>query len=340
MTFSTSSFLKWYIKNQRILPWREDPTPYHVYLSEMMLQQTQVKKVLPYYIRFLEAYPSIDSLASATLKEVNLLWQGLGYYSRAKNLLEGAKTIAKIHSFPHSKEDLLKISGIGEYTAKAICAIAFHQKEIAVDGNLIRVYSRFQEDKEKNLSLLKRNAEAFFKKALQKEDPSSFNQALMDLGEMVCLPNGMPLCVSCPLKEGCKAYKHSTQLLYPPKKEKKERKQVDMTVLLFRYQDKIFIHKREDKGLLASLYEYLNVPKELEKSELERNLKEHGILFSKILSLRKEKHAFSHILWKMTPYRIETEALDIPYPGEWIALKDLGTRYPMPSAFKKIKIEK
>lgn len=334
------SLIKWYNKNRRILPWREDPTPYHVYLSEAMLQQTQVKKVLPYYERFLCVYPSIDSLSKATLEEVNLLWQGLGYYSRAKNLLEGAKSTAKLPSFPNTKEELLKIPGVGEYTAKAILSIAFHKKEIAIDGNLIRVYSRFEEEGEKNPILMKKKAEEFLKGVLQKEDPSSFNQALMDLGEMVCLPNGAPLCESCPLKEACKSYMHKSQLLYPPKKEKKERKEVDMSVFLFCYQDEIFIHQREDKGLLASLYEYPNIEEKRTRKEVEERLQKDGIAFTSIIPLDKERHVFSHILWKMNPFQIEVKNTNIPYSGKWVKIKELGTLYPMPTAFGKIKIEK
>lgn len=333
------ALIKWYNENRRILPWREDPTPYHVYLSEVMLQQTQVKKVLPYYEKFLSVHPSIDSLAKASLEEINLLWQGLGYYSRAKHLLEGAKTIAILPSFPNSMEELRKIPGVGEYTAKAILSIAFHQKEIAVDGNLIRVYSRYQEDKEKNLNVLKKNAEEFLRKSLQKEDPSSFNQALMDLGEMVCLPNGIPLCEKCPFKEGCKSYKHNTQLNYPLRQEKKEKKEVDMTLFLFCYKDEIFIRQRKSKGLLASLYEYPNIEKKLSSEELEDYLKEKGILFSNIQALEKRKHTFSHILWKMTPYRIEVLHQDTPYKGKWVKREDLGNLYPMPTAFGKIKID-
>lgn len=332
------ALIRWYNENRRILPWREYPTPYHVYLSEMMLQQTQVKKVLPYYEKFLSVYPSINLLAKASLEEVNLLWQGLGYYSRAKHLLEGAKTIANLPSFPNSMEELRKMPGIGEYTAKAILSIAFHQKEIAVDGNLIRVYSRYREDNEKNLNLLKKNAEVFLRKSLQKEDPSSFNQALMDLGEMVCLPNGVPLCEKCPFKERCKSFKHNTQLNYPIKQEKKERKEVDVTLFLFRYQDRIFIRQREGKGLLASLYEYPNIEGKLSLKEMEGYLKEREISFSNVQMLEKAKHIFSHIQWQMMPYRIELLHPDIPYEGKWIKMKDLGNLYPMPTAFAKIKI--
>jgi A/G-specific adenine glycosylase len=252
------SLLDWYNANRRHMPWREDPTPYHVYLSEIMLQQTQVDTVTAYYLRFLEKFPTINKLSEASEEEVLKLWEGLGYYSRGRNLLRAARIVEKdFHgAIPSNKKDLLALPGVGTYTSKAVLSMAFHQKEIAVDGNLIRVYSRLEEKKEANAEKMKSLCEAFLRKQLKNEDPSFFNQALMDLGELVCLPRGFPLCDQCPLRAFCKARTDGAMMDYPLSKKAKEKRNESLTVCVLTYQGKIAIRQRKAEGLLASLYEF------------------------------------------------------------------------------------
>lgn len=332
------ALVDWYKANRRHLPWREDPTPYHVYLSETMLQQTQVAKVLPYYERFLEAYPTIESLAKASLSDIQILWQGLGYYSRAKNLLLGAKEIVSSSSFPSTSEELLKIKGIGPYSEKAIRAIAFHQKAIAIDGNLMRIYARLNADKEMNPNTLKLKAEAYLQRELNGQDPSAYNQALMDLGELICLPNGTPKCYLCPLSSFCKAKDLPNPESFSFKMRKAKRKDVPLTVFLFKKEDSLFLSKRKDDGLLGGLYEYPNIEKEMSFEEAASFLLKKGVRFEGIKPLPRKRHVFSHLLWKMSPYLIEEPSF-VPFIGEWIKRGDVGKKVALPSAFKKITLD-
>lgn len=333
------SLLEWYWANRRHMPWREDPTPYHVYLSEIMLQQTQVDTVIPYYLRFLDRFPTLSSLADADEEEVLKLWEGLGYYSRGRNLHRSAEKIKETFggAIPMDKASLLSLSGIGEYTSKAIRSIAFHQKEIAVDGNLIRVFSRLEESQEDNLQKMKDACENYFLHELQKEDPSAFNQALMDLGETVCLPHATPLCDQCPLFKYCKAGKDHTALAYPPPKKAKAKKTVPLTVFLLTHDGRIAIRKRPDEGLLASLYEFENVPGELSQMEAKDYLSSRGFVVSSIEDLGKGRHVFSHLVWMMRGYRVELGEIPSPSDALWVNKKEVLTKYPLPSAFDAFK---
>jgi A/G-specific adenine glycosylase len=334
-----TDLISWYGKARRHMPWREDPLPYHVYLSEIMLQQTQVDTVRAYYLRFLAKFPTINDLAQGSEEEVLKLWEGLGYYSRGRNLHQAALVVA--HSFhgeiPSAKEDLLSLPGIGEYTSRAIRAIAFHQKEIAVDGNLIRVYSRLAEDKEDRLETIKAHCEAYFKAALQREDPSSFNQALMDLGEMICLPKGLPLCEKCPLRAYCESAKDGTMLEYPTPKKAKEKKREDWTVLLLETKDEIALLKRPEEGLLASLYQFPMIEGKRSESEIEAFLEGQGITPLSLERIGEKEHVFSHLVWDLRGYRIRLAAKPAQSPYLWVPKKALKEAYPFPSAFSFFK---
>jgi A/G-specific adenine glycosylase len=317
------------------MPWREDPTPYHVYLSEIMLQQTQVDTVRAYYLRFLKKFPTIQGLAAASEEEVLKLWEGLGYYSRGRNLHKAAIKIVSDFggNIPSKKEDLLSLPGIGAYTSRAILAIGFHQKEIAVDGNLIRVFSRLSETNEGNLEKMKAFCEAFYKKELQEEDPSKFNQALMDLGEMVCLPHGEALCASCPLANYCKAHHDGLVKDYPPEKKAKEKRVEEKTILLFTREEKVALRKRPETGLLASLYEFPSFEGKLTKDQVVSHLKKEGFPVTSVEELGASNHVFSHLVWQMVGYRINL-AEKIDQAGfVWATKKELSKTYPVPSAF-------
>jgi A/G-specific adenine glycosylase len=327
--------IAWYELHRRHMPWREDPTPYHVYLSEIMLQQTQVDTVRSYYLRFLKRFPTIQSLSEASEEEVLKLWEGLGYYSRGRNLHKAALKIVTDFGgvIPSSKEDLLTLPGIGSYTSRAILSIGFHQKEIAVDGNLIRVFSRLKESKEENLEKMKALCEAFYQKELQEEDPSKFNQALMDLGEMVCLPHGEALCGECPFASYCQAHRDRVVSAYPPEKKAKEKRVEEKTILLFSYQDGVALHKRSDTGLLASLYEFPSFEGKWTKEQLLSFLDKEGIAYDSVEPLGESNHVFSHLIWQMVGYRI---LLAKPYEKAdwvWANKKQLNKTYPIPSAF-------
>jgi A/G-specific adenine glycosylase len=325
----------WYEQNRRHIPWREDPLPYHVYLSEIMLQQTQVDTVRSYYERFLKAFPTITDLAKASEDQVLKLWEGLGYYSRGRNLHNAAEEIVAHFGgeVPMAKEDLLSLPGIGAYTARAIRAIGFHQKEIAVDGNLIRVYSRLAEDPESNLEAMKEHCESFFLMELQDEDPSSFNQALMDLGEMVCLPKGEPLCDVCPFKANCLAHQHQSIAYYPAPKKAKEKREESWTVLLFVTGDEVAIQQRPSSGLLASLYQFPMLQGIRNKDELKKS----KYAIQSCVDLGKATHTFSHLVWHLQGYRIEVQEPFKEAGLLWVKIADLKKRYSIPSAFAYYK---
>jgi A/G-specific adenine glycosylase len=328
--------ITWYEAHRRHMAWREDPTPYHVYLSEIMLQQTQVDTVRAYYDRFLIRFPTIQDLASAPEDEVLKLWEGLGYYSRGRNLHKAAQVIVRDFggNLPEKKSDLLSLPGIGEYTSRAIRSIAFHQKEIAVDGNLIRVYARLCEDSEEFGDKIKGFCESYFLKQLQNEDPSHFNQALMDLGEMVCLPKGLPLCESCPLKAYCRSKADGTMLSYPLSKKAKEKRQEEWTVLVVSSDEEIALIKRPDSGLLASLYQFPMLEGRLTPEQVSKRLKEMGLAFTSLENLGVTQHVFSHLVWDLQGYHVILTSKPNEPSFIWAKKKELKSTYPIPSAFR------
>ncbi len=327
--------LAWYQNAKRALPWREEPTPYHVWLSEIMLQQTRVEAVKSYYERFLHAFPSIETLAEAEEEKVLKLWEGLGYYSRARNLHKGAKAI--ISSFrgnlPCEPASLSQIPGIGEYTRNAILAIAFQKPFIAVDGNLMRLYARLEAKRFSAITpTLKKEAEAFFAEAFPLNRPGDFNQALMDLGELICLPNGKPLCEGCPCASFCQAHRLENEESYPGKRTKKEKKSRDVDVFLMEKDGKIAIEKRGEHGLLAGLYQFPNIEKRTTKGERTEWLKKRGLHPKEEKPIGGSKHIFTHIVWNMEGYRIKVE-------GEapnllFLSPQEIKGKYSIPSAFR------
>lgn len=334
------SLLSWYRRFGRLLPWRKkDASPYEVLLSETMLQQTQVSKVLGYYSRFIEKFSNLKSLSRANEEDVLKLWEGLGYYSRARNLLKAAKAIEENHGgvFPEDEEGLLSLPGIGAYTSQVILAIAFHKKAIAVDGNLLRVYSRLVECDEEDEGRKKGMCSAFLSGHLLKSDPSDYNQALMDLGELVCLPHGTPLCSSCPLLPFCRAAKKGTAMDYPKKKAKTIRKEKDLTVFLVRHKGLFLIRKRSEKGLLASLYEFPNVEGLLSRQEAQGLLEKEGFHVSSLDDLGKGKHVFSHLVWNMTAYQAEADSIPDGKDLLFVTKEEIERQYSLPSAFDFVR---
>lgn len=327
--------LEWFYKNKRELPWRSDPTPYHVWISEIMLQQTRVEAVKEYYKRFLNKLPDVSSLASVSDEELMKLWEGLGYYNRARNLKKAAGVIVKEYEgvIPGTYEELLTLPGIGSYTAGAISSIAYKKKVPAVDGNVLRVVMRV-------LGCFKNIDDAKTKKWLEEElikilpeDVSSFNQALMELGALVCVPNGEPHCMNCPLQKYCKTFEHSLFQEIPVRKEKKKRRIEEKTVFIFYSKGKVALLKRKETGLLAGLYEFPNYDKKMTQKEVLKYLKEKKIEALKIEELPFAKHIFSHVEWHMQGYKIILDDFFETEEYIWSDLKDLNEKYAIPSAF-------
>lgn len=286
--------LQWYDYNRRILPWREDPTPYHVWVSEIMLQQTRVEAVKGYYDRFLTRLPEISALASAEEEELLKLWEGLGYYNRVRNMQKAAQVVMEEYGgeMPADYERLRKLPGIGDYTAGAIASIAFGLLYPAVDGNVLRVMSRIacsEEDIAKEQTKKKLQADLT---AVMPKRSGDFNQSLMELGATVCLPNGKPLCDRCPVMHLCKAFHAERETELPVKSGKKERRIEKRVVYLAVCDGKVLLHRREKKGLLAGLWEFPNALIEGESKIQGKNTK-------------KAKHVFSHVEWHMEGVKIE-----------------------------------
>ncbi len=306
--------LTWYRKNARVLPWREDPSPYHVWVSEIMLQQTRVETVRPYFERFLQVLPDLEALASAEEETLLKLWEGLGYYNRVKNMQKAArKAIGEYGGLPCTAQELMTLPGIGPYTAGAVASIAFGQPEPAVDGNVLRVMTRLlaYEADITSASVRREIGEAL--RPHLSEDPSAFNQALMELGAVICLPNGAPRCEKCPVASLCSAHGTGEELRYPIKKAKKERKIVQKTIFLFEADGKTAVYRRPESGLLSGLWGFPETDDYLEPEETEFWLRERGFDPQEIEPLGEAKHVFSHLEWHMTGYRVRLRSLPERY---------------------------
>lgn len=253
--------VKWYQKQEKTLPWKQDKEPYHIWVSEIMLQQTRIEAVKKYYTRFMKELPTIQDLAVVPEEKLLKLWEGLGYYSRAKNLKKSAIQIQENNhgKMPTSYVELLKLPGIGEYTAGAIASISYNEKVPAVDGNVLRVVSRVLASKED--VLLPETKKKITNKLLEimPDEAGDFNEGLMELGEKVCLPNTVPLCATCPIQEFCMANKEDLTNEIPVRVKKQKRKIENKTVFILKYKNEIAIRKREKTGILANLYEFPNV---------------------------------------------------------------------------------
>ncbi|MBO5210279.1 MAG: A/G-specific adenine glycosylase [Lachnospiraceae bacterium] len=331
--------LAWYDRGRRILPWREEPTPYHVWLSEIMLQQTRVEAVKPYYDRFLKELPDIQSLADVEEERLLKLWEGLGYYNRARNLKKAALEIVNNYEgqMPGTYEELLKLPGIGSYTAGAIASIAFGNAVPAVDGNVLRILARLRMDDRDVLDVkVKKEIEEELADVIPKDRPGDFNQALMELGAMVCIPNGMAKCEECPWKELCQARSEDCVLEFPKKAPKKPRNIEKKTILVIRDEDKVALHKRPEKGLLAGMYEFPSMEGHQTEKRVLAYLKELGVWPLRIERLPAAKHIFSHKEWHMIGYVIrvdELERMQLKEPIFFVTPQETEQNYPIPAAF-------
>ena len=331
--------LAWYDRGRRILPWREEPTPYHVWLSEIMLQQTRVEAVKPYYDRFLKELPDIEHLAAVEEERLLKLWEGLGYYNRARNLKKAALQIVNDYDgqMPGNYEELIKLSGIGSYTAGAISSIAFGNAVPAVDGNVLRILARLRMDDRDILDAkVKKEIETELLDVIPKDRPGDFNQALMELGAMVCIPNGMAKCETCPWHELCKARKEESVLDFPKKTPKKPRNIEKKTILVIRDGEKVALRKRPEKGLLAGMYEFPSIEGHQKKEYVLSYLKELNVQPLRIEKLPVAKHIFSHKEWHMMGYVIRVDELERMQPREeliFVTPQETEHKFPIPSAF-------
>ena len=338
--------LKWYDTNKRVLPWRKDPTPYRVWISEIMLQQTRVEAVKPYFRRFMDAFPDIETLAEADEEHLLKLWEGLGYYNRARNLQKAAIQIMKEHGgkMPDSRKGLLGLCGIGSYTAGAIASIAFGRREPAVDGNVLRVIARFRQDSRLvDDPKVKEAVEQDLREIMPAARPGDFNQALMEIGACVCVPNGAPLCGSCPLAEVCMAHGTGTELDYPQKQKKAPRKIEERTILMVLDNDRMAIRRRNEKGLLAGMYEFPSIDGFCTAEEVAGYLRGKGLCILRVRPLEDAKHIFTHREWHMKGYMVRVDELASKpgkgMPEDWLYIEpwEIREKYPIPSAFGAYK---
>lgn len=358
LRYAVRPLLLWFRENARELPWRSEPAPYRVWVSEIMLQQTRIEAVKPYFARFMEAYPTIQDLAASEDDRLMKLWEGLGYYSRARNLKKAAVVAVEQYGgeLPGDYHALKKLPGIGPYTAGAIASIAFQLPYPAVDGNVLRVLSRLLADFS---DIGEAGAKAAAEKRLAKVIPQAggrpgdLNQAFMELGELICLPNGTPHCEECPWKGLCLAKRQDVISSLPVKMPKKGRKSEEKTVLLIQYGDGperlTGVRRRGEKGLLAGLYEFPSMEGKMTEKEIRRLIIQcFGTAEGwKVEILPEAKHIFTHIEWRMSGFRLWAPAGSNPgTAGENAALRDLmgelffagpdelKTVYPIPTAYK------
>lgn len=326
--------LPWYNQNARPLPWRQDTEPYHVWLSEIMLQQTRVEAVQKYYLRFLNQLPSIHALAEAPESQLFKLWEGLGYYNRARNLRKAACVIETQYNgrFPNQYADIYALPGIGAYTAGAIASICFNQPHAAVDGNVLRIITRMTENNAPiDRMQTKTEIAAQLEKVYPKNNCGQFTQALMELGATVCTPKS-PKCTMCPANEFCLAYAHGTMMQYPIKQPKKEKRLEEHTVFLLQYENKYALTKRTDSGLLSGLWQLPNVLGKLDVNQALHTADTFGVQPMELYKQLHRIHIFTHIKWQMTCYHILCASA--PSDFVWATAQEIQTAYALPTAFR------
>ena len=334
------ALLNWFYANHRILPFRSDPTPYHVWLSEIMLQQTRVSAALPYYERFLAALPDIPALAACEEEKLHKLWEGLGYYSRVRNLQKAAKIVCEQYGgeLPADYDALRALPGIGDYTAGAIASISFGLPVPAVDGNVLRVFSRLYNDD--GLITDPKVKRAFTARVMEHQPPAApgdYNQALMELGALVCVPNGAPLCEQCPLAHLCQARAAGTALSLPRKAAPKARRIEPVTLAVVRSPAGVLLQQRPEKGLLAGLWQPVLWENEtLTPDEARARLAALGVTCTPdaAKALRPAKHIFSHIEWQMQGYLFAADTQPAPAGCVWASPEQLA---PCPARSRRTR---
>lgn len=343
----------WFMREGRQLPWRvklpgqegeglKEPDPYRIWVSEIMLQQTRIETVKPYYRRFLQQLPDVAALAAAPLEELHKLWEGLGYYSRVRNMKTAAEQVMTDYGgkMPDSFEELLKLKGIGRYTAGAVASIAYGEPVPAVDGNVLRVLARVSADdgdigKQSQKNRYEKMLAELMQNNLSVLQPGIFNQALMELGEIICIPGGVPHCGDCPWKDLCQSKKEGLTDRIPVKTRSGDRRIEERTVVLLRLGDRVALRKRPDQGLLAGLYEFPNWEGTMSAETVMEELKTYGLKPERIRPVPDAKHIFSHVEWKMKGYEVEIAENQTDENADFIFLErtQLRKEYAVPAAF-------
>lgn len=339
---SVNPLINWFRENKRDLPWRKEINPYRVWVSEIMLQQTRVEAVKAYFERFMKELPTVEDLANAQEDRLLKLWEGLGYYNRVRNMQKAAVQIMDEHDgkFPETYEQIHLLKGIGDYTAGAICSFAYGIPKPAVDGNVLRVVSRLlANDGDIAKASVKKQFEEEIENVIPKDAASDFNQGLIELGAIVCVPNGEPKCEECPLHHLCRAKAKGMENLLPVKTKAKDRRIEKRTVFILKDADTIAIRKRPAKGLLAGLYELPNVEGNLTRKQVIEYCNSIGLYPIHIEKIESAKHIFSHVEWHMTGYVIKVDELEKNCNQEMLFVKqnEIEKVYSIPSAFEKYR---
>ena len=327
--------LPWYYVNRRDLPWRRARQPYHIWISEIMLQQTRVEAVKGYYARFLEALPTVEALAACDDDALHKLWEGLGYYSRVRNLKKAAQVIVGQYggAFPRTYEEVRALPGIGEYTAGAICSIAFGLPTPAVDGNVLRVCARLADDPSPiDQPATKKKVRAALAE-IYPESAGDFTQALMELGATLCGPNRAPDCGSCPCNTFCLGFQRGSASSLPVKAPKKAKRQEDRTIFILSCDGRYALEKRPNKGLLAGLWQFPNVSGHLNMMQALDAVEAFGLRPQDILREAEKKHIFTHIQWNMKGIWLEVAHTAGPF--RWFTAKEINEQAALPTAFRQ-----
>ncbi len=328
----------WYRENRRDLPWRRNPDAYRVWVSEIMLQQTRVEAVKPYYERFLKELPDVRHLAEVSEDRLLKLWEGLGYYNRARNMQKAARQIMEEYggAFPHTYEEIRTLCGIGDYTAGAIASFACGLPEPAVDGNVLRVVARLTENEADILKQsTKKQIEEELKRVIPAACPGDFNQGLIELGALICLPQAEPKCGQCPLARLCRTRKSGRVAEIPVRRKPKERRIEEKTILYLRDGEKVAIRKRDPQGLLAGMYELPNLSGHLTQKEVTAYLKSIGLMPVRLKKMPAAKHIFTHVEWHMIGYEVWVDELEKTNDKQFLFIRpdEIREKYPIPSAF-------
>ena len=329
------ALLPWYRNDHRDLPWRRTKEPYRVWLSEIMLQQTRVEAVRGYYTRFLETLPTVADLANCDDERLHKLWEGLGYYSRVRNLKKAANVIMERHDgqFPRTYEEVRALPGIGDYTAGAICSICFDMPTPAVDGNVLRVIARLTEDATPiDLPARKKEVQALLAEVYPAE-AGMFTQALMELGATLCGPNWKPRCEECPCRSFCRGAISGAAEQYPVKLPKKDKRVEDRTVFILSCDGKFALQKRPETGLLAGLWQFPNVAGKAETEQALLQAEKWGLSVRDIRKVIERKHIFTHIHWQMRG--IYLEVAECAGDFVWLTPRQISDEAALPTAFRQ-----
>lgn len=330
--------IRWYQRDQRDLPWRQRKDPYGIWISEIMLQQTRVETVIAYYERFMHRFPTIYDVAKSPLEDILKLWEGLGYYSRARNIHKTAVLIVEQYKgvFPKTYEEVISLPGIGPYTAGAILSIAYNQAYPAVDGNVLRVISRlFLVEKDITLQSTKREIEDIVRYYIPEGAASDFTQAIMELGALICIPTS-PRCSQCPIQENCKAFIQGEEQNLPIKAKKAKPKIENRYIAVIYKGDSVLMNQRKEGGLLGGLWEFPGVQAENKKEFVEKFQKKYGLVIQPESLLLKTEHTFTHRHWKMKVYKCTLSSFDSMMPTMQWATVSIMEKLTIPTAYQAI----